>query len=409
MALSSIDPPKGTSYLCFVHVAPGLEGLLADELAAIVGRRAEPKAGGVELRLHLQQLQLICSVSRLAEGVRVRLKAFRAFTFEELERGLALLPFRAYLPRGAKVRVSVVCHRSRLYHSGAVRERVEKTLESVLGAKPILAAVNASEESGEVEIDEESLASGEEDPELVRLFVRLDNDEVQVSVDAVGGRLHRRGYRKMSEKASIRETLASAMVFALSGAAGPSGTLWDPFCGAGTIPIEALARARGGIVQIGRRFAFHLWPALAALDLPALERTVEPLAMSVLPGTSLCVIGSDIQPRAVRAARANLEALATQFAWQDALERAKFLEGDVLAVEPLIPEGAFVLTNPPYGHRLDADSSWAKLSELARRRPDLRPCAALVGGETKRRLPGEFRTLFQTQNGGLNVALRGLG
>lgn len=388
-----------------MHVAPGLEPLLADEIGAIVGRRVEPKTGGVELRLRLQELQLVCSSSRLAEGVRVRLKAFRAHTFEELERGLGALPFRAYLARGAEVRVSVVCHRSRLYHSGAVRERVERTLEAALGAKPI----SDSQGSSESATDDDESACDDGNSQLGRLFVRLENDEVQVSVDAVGGRLHRRGYRKMSEKASIRETLASAMIFALSGVSGPSGVLWDPFCGAGTIPLEALARSRGGTAQTGRRFAFHDWPALASLDVGALEGQAEPFATRAVPATSLSVFGSDIQPRAVRASQSNLEGLVAQFAWQSALDQAQFLEGDVLAVEARIPLGAFVLTNPPYGHRLEADSTWAKLSELSRRRPDLRPIAALVGGETKRRLAGEFKTLFQTQNGGLNVALRALG
>jgi putative N6-adenine-specific DNA methylase len=403
--LTSSDQRKGTSYLCFVHVAPGLEELLAKELGALVAGRLKRVEGGVEVRLQLEELQLVCSCSRLAEGVRVRLKPFRAFTFLELERDLAALPFRAYLSPGAIVTTSVVCHRSRLYHSGAVRERLENVLRDKVGAK-----VAASDEGETLDVGREEHAQGaieSSDSPSSRLFVRLLNDEVQVSVDAVGDRLHRRGYRKLSEKASLRETLASAMILALCGSEGPSGVLWDPFCGAGTIALEALARSRGGIAQPGRHFAFHDWPALTPLDPEALERAVLPEALRASPPARLSVIASDINPRALHATRENLNALAERFDWA-AREHAELLEGDIAVVESSIPRGAFIVTNPPYGHRLEAAPALKKLTELLARRPDLRPCAVLVGGETKRRLPQDFRVLFQTQNGGLNVAFRKL-
>jgi putative N6-adenine-specific DNA methylase len=397
----------------------------------LVGGKMKSFAGGVELRLTLEGLHLVCAGARLAEGVRVRLKSFRARTFAELEAGFLRLPWPAYLAQGATVNARVTCERSRLWHSGAVRERLEGTLASRFGAK-LMQRVEDEDESllseTELELDPEPQLGRElelhPEPELdpclerdreapkehagLRVFVRLHEDEVQVSIDAGGERLHRRGYRKMSEKASLRETLASAMLRAISGPKGPEGTLWDPFCGAGTIPLEALAHSRGGVAQSGRSFAFEQWPGLSGARHAELRQAAERRALELVPPTRLRVIGSDIAERAVRSSRTNLRSLETLFHF-DAEGRAQFLQGDVLEVAAEVPEGAFILTNPPYGHRLDADDTLAKVTRLLERRQDLRPCALLVGAQLKRELSSAFRVAFQTQNGGLNVALRVLG
>jgi putative N6-adenine-specific DNA methylase len=397
--LVNTSRPGATSYLCFVQVAPGLEPFILRELSALVKARFQVLVGGVEARLSAEELYLVCAASRLAEGVRVRLKAFGARSFAELEAGLRKLPWRAYLSPGLLVDVRVTCEHSRLWHSGAVQQRVESCLGEAVGARSAGVAVEA------VDSDETEQPSAESTGEpLRRIFVRLVDDQVQVSVDAAGERLHRRGYRKRAEKASLRETLASAMVFAMFGEAGPHGTLWDPFAGAGTIVLEALARSHGGLAQTERRFLFEDWPALARTDFQELARQAEDTVRTLQLPTDLRVIGSDIAPRAIQAARANLKELTRSAPGVD--ERATFIEGDLLEVEPQVPRGAFILTNPPYGRRLGRGDVLEKLEQVLARRPDLRPCAVLVGGESKQNLPSNFRVAFQTKNGGVNVALR---
>lgn len=366
-----------TTYLAFANVGPGLEELLSGELAELGLGPGRTLAGGVEVRVSLAGLHILCSRSRLAEGVRVRLKSFEARTFAELERGLSRLPWRAYFPPSVRVRIDVVCHKSRLWHSDAVAERVRRVLTERAEASPEPPA----------DSDEEGAR---------RLFVRLQDDTVTVSVDASGERLHRRGYRKHVAEASLRETLAAAMIRAFLPNLEAGAVLWDPFCGAGTIPLEALARAHGIVFE--RRFAFQSWPALSAHLLAE--------SFSAADGAPVCdirVIGSDRDPRAIDAARANLTLLGLPTP-----DCAEFRLGDLLGVAPSIPRGALILTNPPYGQRLDEGQGIESLLRVVRERPDLRPVGALVGGTAKRILPSEFQTLFQTQNGGLNVALRAL-
>jgi putative N6-adenine-specific DNA methylase len=390
-----------TSYLCFVQVAPGLEPFIARELSVLVKVPFRVLQGGVEARLNVEELYLVCAASRLAEGVRVRLKAFGARSFSELEAGLRKLPWRAYLSQGSLVDVRVTCEHSRLWHSGAVQERVESCLREAVSARTEGSSVEDLDADECGPQGDESAVSSETSR---RVFVRLTDDEVQVSMDAAGARLYRRGYRKHVERASLRETMAFAVVFAIFGEAGPHGTLWDPFAGAGTIALEALARSGGGLAQTERHFVFEDWPALARTDFRELALRAEATVRALQLSTDLRVIGSDIEPKAVQSARANLEELAR---YSPGLrERATFMEGDLLEVEPKVPRGACILTNPPYGRRLERGDVLEKLGRVLDRRPDLRPCAVLVGGESKKRLPADFRVVFQTKNGGMNVALR---
>jgi putative N6-adenine-specific DNA methylase len=346
--------------------------------------------------------------------------------------GLGKLPWPAYLSPGSDVAIRVTCERSRLWHSGAVRERLLNLLEARFKVRGVLAAESTSpsetdedEPDGEFpnenepdadlaqederddkpEVAESAVAPtrSENDGDPIRIFVRMHEDEAQVSVDAAGERLHRRGYRKMSERASLRETLAGAMIFALGGRAGLSGTLWDPFCGAGTIPLEALARSRGGLAQPGRPFTFWRWPSAQGAERTQILEASKLRAEAILTPSTFQVIGSDVLGRAIRSSELNLRSFEEQFG---SSPNARFLVGDVLDVASEIPEGAFILSNPPYGHRLGGEDTLQRITKLLRKRPDLRPCAFLVGAQLKRDLPGNFEALFQTQNGGLPVALR---
>lgn len=379
------DASPLTTYLAFVHVGPGLEPVLADELRELGFARLRVLAGGVELRVTLTELELICRRSLCAEGVRVRLKAFDARTFPELERGIEKLPLGAYFRAKANPRIDVVCHKSRLWHSDAVAERVRNALSRRLGAPD----------------SEPKEADRADEP---RLFVRMENDRVTVSVDASGERLHRRGYRAHVAEASLRETLAAAMLRALL--PQPSGriVIWDPFCGAGTLLLEAILRAEISRSDLGRRFSFQEWPSVAS----ALESSrTDALVQEAHPHV-VCAIGSDIDPQAISAARANFASLLGK--QTSPIESTlEFHVGDVADVARQIPRGALVLTNPPYGHRLDEGQAIRSLLRVLRERPDLRPVGALVGGVAKRMLPGSFQVLFQTKNGGLPVALRVLG
>lgn len=365
-----------TSHRLFVQCALGVEPLLKAELAefGIVSKEAE---GGVECRGDFNLLTQVCLCSRVAESVRVRLKEFEARHFTDLEKKLRALPFRAFLKPKERVRVKVVCQKSKLWHSDAVKARVEGILRDHVGWK----------------------ISESEAAQLVH--VRLEEDRVQVSLDATGERMHRRGYRTRVEKASLRETLASALCLSLDRAAYSSEApiVWDPFCGSGTIPLEMLSYCHGRLPGVDRTHAFERWRSHDAEAFRQQKTKLVESCPAKAPAPNLRAFCSDVSDSAIEAARENAKASGLEVA-------CEFFVGDILEVAQKVPPGAFVLTNPPYGKRIEEAGAVKKLLSLLNKRPDLRPVVILVGGAARKLVPKDRPALFRTKNGGIPVSAR---
>ena len=372
------DMTARTTHRLFVQCALGVEALLKAELEefGIVSSAAE---GGVECRGDFKELAKICLSSRLAESVRVRLKEFEARQWSELEKKLRALPFRAFLPPKERVRVKVVCHKSKLWHSDAVKERVEGILQAHVGWK----------------------ISDSEAAQLVH--VRLDEDRVQVSLDASGERMHRRGYRTHVEKASLRETLAAALCLSLDPAAYSldAPVLWDPFCGSGTIPLEMLSLCHGRLSGLDRVHAFQRWREYDAAAFAAQKAEFAADAREKARAPTLRALLSDVSRSAIESAQENARAAGFEAA-------SEFFVGDVLQVAEKVPSGAFVLSNPPYGKRIEQAGAVKKLLGLLEKRADLRPVVILVGGAARDLVPKDRPALFRTKNGGIPVSARQL-
>lgn len=374
-----------TTHLTFVQTALGLEPLLSAEVRALLPGVTPPSLseGGILVRLSTPELWTVCLGCRLSEGVRVRLKAFVARDFATLEQEIARLPFSAYLGRGSLAEVRVVSHRSKLWHSGAVIERVENVLLSRFGV---------------------GSGAGEEGATVV--FVRLTGDTAQVSIDAGGHRMHRRGYRTQVAQASVRETLAAAVALQVLGpssparaAGAPPRVIWDPFCGAGTLGIEALHIAEGRLAGEARQFSCENWPTH---DEAAFGRHKERLqgersARALAPGLRVVLSDRD---------RVALESAEVNAGQAGVLDACRFELGDLLRVEASVPEGAALICNPPYGRRLPQGDALDALVHLLERRPDLRPCALLLGGPGRRDLSPNFRAVLRTKSGGQPVSIR---
>ncbi len=371
-----------TTAAYFAVTVPGLEPLLAAELSAlgVPGRQVH---GGVEGRVSLPLLWSIHRYSNLAESVRVRLKGFTARDFATLEERLSRLPWHAYVARGAAVDIRVACHRSKLFHSDAVAQRVRAVLRQRLDVSPPDPARGDAAQ---------------------RIFLRLSRDEVTTSVDASGPLLYRRGYRTEVGAAPLRETLACAMIEVLRQAsAEPIAAVWDPFCGSGVLPLEWLRMARGIAPGASRRFAFEHWPSHPRAAYEHWSRLQEVTAA----GGALQAWGSDIADRAIRGARANERSLGELYG--GALT-CRWEVGDFRKVEALVPIGTAVLANPPYARRIGDGRGVAKLhadfEALLRRRDDLRPVVLACGYRrflVESQLP--WKRLYDTRTGGLNLSL----
>ncbi len=339
-------PPRAERYEMFAICTPGLEDLLEAEMRVLgldVGAR---DIGGIAFAGGSSELFRANLWLRTATRVAARVGEFHARLFDELERHAKRLEWTRFLADGQPVRLRVSTAKSRLYHSGAVAERIADGMRKTAGASPT--AVSGTDEDDD----------GGDTPLVI---VRMFRDQCTVSIDTSGALLHRRGYRLATAKAPLRETLGAALLMASGW--NPSTPLLDPMCGAGTIPIEGAMMARRIPPGLSRSFAFMSWPAFHA---ETWERTLEEACAQILPAAPAPIVGSDRDAGAIGAARAN----ATR---AGVAADIVFEEKVVSRIEPPAGGGVgAIVTNPPYGVRVgDRDAIrnlYAQIGNVARAR-----------------------------------------
>ncbi len=189
------------------------------------------------------------------------------------------------------------------------------------------------------------------------LTLELRNNHVGLWLDTTGAPLHKRGYRLNQGDAPLRETLAAALV-SLS-FYGPNRTLYDPFCGSGTVVIEAAMMAKNIAPGLNRSFAFE---TLRCIDKSVLKHTRREALRAIDHATPLRIIGTDINPKMVAIAKEN----AAEAGVEDAIV---FNVSDVRAMR--FDDYAVIITNPPCGDRLndpqEADALHEALGQLMKK------------------------------------------
>ena len=362
-----------------IVTAPGLESLMRRELGALSIAVTGEEPGAVSATLTTRDLMRANLHLRTASRVVVRLAHFKALTFADVEKHGKRVPWDTIVVPGQRVRFRVTCRKSRLYHSGAVAQRLMEAL--ALRVRGVVLATAA---------DDEEEGGGEQ------LFVvRLFRDQLVLSVDSSGALLHRRGYRQATAKAPLRETLAAAM---LMGAEWDGSTpLIDPMCGSGTIPIEAAMIARRIAPGLGRHFALEQWPGHDAALWRALQGEA---AAAVRPAATVQIVASDRDAGAVEATRANAERAG--------------VSGDLAIIKQSLsdlsppPGSGLIVVNPPYGVRVGDKKPlrnlFAQLGNVARARaPGWRLAMLSADRDLERQVQLPFLEQWKATNGGIPV------
>lgn len=322
------------------------------------------------LNLHL------ASASRILATVG----SFRATALGELERKAALLDWTPFLREGEAVSFRVTAKKSRLYHTGAVAERLTRaaggTRHRAEGEAPTSGPKGA--------------ARG--------FVVRIVRDVVTIRADTSGQHLHRRGYRLETGRAPIRETLAAGVLRLVEW--DPTTPLIDPLCGSGTFVIEGATRACRRAPGHNRRFSFQDWPGYT----PELWRRLRAEALAGVRRPASPLVGSDRDAGAISAARANAERAGIAGA-------VSFIERSISEVRP--PPGAepgLLVSNPPWGRRVGDASAlrdlYSRFGQVARRHfagwalAVVSPEASLV-----RRLDRRAEAITSIPTGGVSVGI----
>ncbi|HTP11488.1 MAG TPA: class I SAM-dependent RNA methyltransferase [Anaerolineae bacterium] len=317
------DQPR---YDLFAVCQPGLEKIVADELRALGIANPQPVHGGVEFSGFLTHVYRVNLWSRTTERVLLRLREFRAESFRELHHKAARTPWEEFLKPGGEVSIRATCHKSILMHTGGVAERIVNGISDRLAQPSKLIATDEENKSARSNF----------------IIVRIVDDRCLISLDTSGALLHFRGYRQATAKAPLRETLAAAMILASGWT--PDRSLLDPFCGSGTIPIEAALVARHIAPGRRRQFAFMEWQQFDRAEWDALLDQADSAMLDHIPAS---IQGSDRDAGAIEASRSNAERAGV-------LNNIEFTQCAMSAIEPI--GVGDVVTNPPYGQRVgDAD------------------------------------------------------
>lgn len=373
--------PEPAPLTAFAVTAPGLEPVLAAELEALGLRPHDQEPGGLEFEATPSGIMRANLALRTASRVLVRVAAFRAAHFAELERAASQVPWGDWVPAEGAVHFRITSRKSRLYHQKAIADRLEAAVgRAVPGSTAVRGGAEAGGHGG-----------------LQRFVVRLAYDQCTLSVDSSGDLLHQRGYRLATAKAPLRETLAAAMLLGVPW--DPAVPLLDPMCGSGTVAIEAAMMARRIPPGLHRRFAFEQWrghdpAAWAAIRAEARE--------AILPRAPAPILASDRDAGALAATHDNA-------ARAGVLEDLALRHCALSAVEPP-PGPGLVLTNPPYGLRIGEAGQlrdlFAQLGHLMRQRlPDWRLGLLSANPMLERQLDLPLETRWTTSNGGIPVRL----
>ena len=297
----------------------GLEGLCADEMRRLELEDVRAENGrvlcsGTEAALPRLNLNL-----RTGERVLLVLGSFRAADFDALFEGTRALPWEQFIPKDGQFPVKGFSLNSALHSVPACQSIVKKAVAARLGAKY---GLNTLPETGA----------------LYQIQFSIMKDQAVLMLDTSGAGLHKRGYRAHGVDAPLRETLAAAMVL-LSRYRGRD-PLCDPFCGSGTIPIEAALIAKNRAPGLNRSFSAQRWRWLDKnLWLDAADE-----AMDKEFDGNYEIWGGDLDPDAVALARHNAELAEVEDLISFDVSDARTFHWGGLRGR--------IVTNPPYGERI---------------------------------------------------------
>jgi putative N6-adenine-specific DNA methylase len=321
----------------FAITAPGFEKQLADEIDAIGGRKIEKPNGGVEFDATNRVFYRANYEVRTSNRIYLRIDEFRSRDLPELYRKVRRYQWERLLGEENRVFIKAVARKSREMHTDRIAESATHALRE-----------HFTEDLGRPAPE----MVDEKDPQAQYVLVRLNENRCQLSLDASGAHLYKRGWRKSAVEAPIRESLAAAML--IRSGWNPKKPLVDPFCGSGTFLIEGAWMAARRPPGEMREFAFHRWKNFRQ---PLWDDVVEKASKRMRALKDVQLYGFDTNPDAIEAARHNAQtASVTDF--------TSFKQADIAEFTPPTEYAGMVIANPPYGERLEEGAATAAYKTL---------------------------------------------
>jgi len=381
----------------FTPCVPGLEPFLQRELWTL-GIHPLTEEGGFFWKGTWRDFYRAHLLLRGAGRILVRMASFEALTFADWEQLTSKLPWFRFVQKGKLFKLKITAAKCGLYHEDALAERLAAVIEAATGA---------------------SWAQQASDADAQIFLARGWRDRFVISADGTGEHLHRRGYRQELSKAPLRETVAAALLQASGwlpavqegtgrGRAArykaPAHPLLDPFCGSGTIVIEAALMARkippamANPARTPRAFNFLRWPGFQQ---ELWDKTISSLQNHILERSPLTLSGSDRNDGAVASALANAQ--------RAGVENDVVFERHAFSDAAWPAEKGFVVTNPPFGVRVSESSDlrdlYASWGRLTAEKPDLIVAWLCSSTAWERATGRRWEKLAAFPNGGMDLSI----
>ena len=305
----------------------GMEKMLATEIKNLGFEIEKTEDGRVTYKTGEDGIAKANMWLRCAERVNLKVAEFEARTFDELYENTKRINWAKYIPYGAQFPISKASSiKSKLFSTTDVQSIVKKAIVDNLKKSYL--------ESGRLK----------EDKEKYPIYVFIHKDKVTLSIDTTGDALHKRGYREKANKAPIRETLAAGIMYLTPWR--PGRTLVDPMCGSGTILIEAAMMGLNMAPGLNREFISEKW---RTIDKKIWWDTRRDAFDQMNEDLDFKIYGYDIDPETIEIAKENAEIAGV----------ADYIEFNVADATEFKSdeEYGFIVTNPPYGERLESEES----------------------------------------------------
>ncbi len=315
-------------FVCPCHF--GLESVLKQEILDLGYEIVQVEDGKVTFSGDATAFARANVFLRTTERVLWKVGSFHAETFEELFQGTKAIPWETIIPADGKFWVTKANSvKSKLFSPSDIQSIMKKAM------------VERMKQHSQVNWFEET---GAQYPVRVSIL----KDEVTVGIDTSGESLHKRGYRKLTSKAPITETLAAALI--LLSPWNKDRILVDPFCGSGTIPIEAAMIGANIAPGMNREFLAQTWNNIPKKMWPA---AVEEAKAKIRTDAELNIQGYDLDGEIVKAARQNAKMAGVD----------KYIHFQQRPINQLNhpKKYGFIITNPPYGERLSTPEEVERL------------------------------------------------
>ena len=314
-----------------IPVAAGFEQTVKRQLLSLGYEKTPAQNGRIELEGDWQDIARLNVFLRSGERVLVKLAQFPAKTFDELFEGVYAIDWESWLETDSQILMDGKSVQSALVAIKAAGGVAKKAIIQRLADKKRNARQTFSETGARSIVG-----------------VSIYKDVATITLDTTGDGLHKRGYRSLSYTAPLKETFAAALIdntfYTYENA--EKKTFSDPFCGSGTLPIEAALKALNIAPGVNRSFDFEKWKMVN----PALLKEVKQEARDKeTRNRRLEILGSDVNPQAISIAKYHAKQVGvSEFIRFSVADAAKFSSSEKYGV---------LLSNPPYGERLsDAKS-----------------------------------------------------